>query len=363
MVTIAAPSDPMHVSGLLSPAALAEIDRIGEADVHLAGRQFRIRRQFLEDISSQSLTVAVARLDAALLVLHSPVDQLVPVDHARRIYEAARHPKSFVSLDDADHLLTNRADAAYVARLLAAWVSRYLPESDHMPGAPPPEGHVVVEETGTGAFSQQVYAGRHSFPADEPLGIGDDTGPSPYDLVLAGLGACTSMTLRMYARRRELPLDHVRVTLSHRRHHAEDCSDPDGTPAPSRSSTARSSSAATSPTNSGPSSPRSPTSVRSIAHSKARSGSTPSSDRRADRPRRSGEIPCWSGHGIRRCPGGLPRTTVGATDSRRHRRTRAGPSRGGPGKPGVSSTGLRNRLPSAHSLTGPGVTRSDGGRR
>jgi uncharacterized OsmC-like protein/alpha-beta hydrolase superfamily lysophospholipase len=230
VATIAAPSDPAHISRVLTPRALEEIARRGEAEVDLAGREFTIRRQFLDDIAEHRLTDAVAELDAALLVIHSPVDELVAVDHARRIYESARHPKSFVSLDQADHLVTDRADASYVARLLAAWASRYVPDADESVAGPPPEGHVVVEETGTGPFAQQVFAGTHGFAADEPEGIGDDTGPSPYDLLLAGLGACTSMTLRMYARRRQLPLDHVRVTLTHQRHHADDCADPAGQP-------------------------------------------------------------------------------------------------------------------------------------
>ncbi len=135
VATVAAPSDPAHVAGVLTPDALAAIQRDGEADVELAGRPFRLKRQFLEDISAQRLDHAVAGLGAALLVMHSPVDQLVDVDHARRIYQAARHPKSFIALDGADHLLTNRADSAYVARVLAAWASRYLPavETDPTP--------------------------------------------------------------------------------------------------------------------------------------------------------------------------------------------------------------------------------------
>lgn len=230
VATIGAPADPAHVTGLLDADALHRIATEGAAEVQLAGRPFTIRREFLDDVSGQRLTEAVGRLRTALLVLHSPVDELVAVEHARRIFEAARHPKSFVSLDRADHLLSERADADYVARVLSAWSSRFLPDPTEVQGSPPPEGHVVVEETGTGPFTQQVYAGNHSFLADEPPGVGDDTGPSPYDLLLASLGTCTSMTIRMYARRRGLPLDRVRVTLTHRRHHAEDSGDPDGRP-------------------------------------------------------------------------------------------------------------------------------------
>ncbi len=231
VATIAAPSDPAHVANVFTPDALAAIERDGEAEVELAGRPFRIQRQFLDDISAHRLDDSIANLDAALLVMHSPVDTYVDIDHARRIYQAARHPKSFITLDGADHLLTSRADSTYVARLLATWASRYLPEAE--PAAATvdvPEGVVVVEESGTGAFAQRVMAGNHTFIADEPAGIGDDTGPNPYELLLAGLGACTSMTMRMYATRKKFPLDRVRVSLSHSRTHSDDCADPDDAP-------------------------------------------------------------------------------------------------------------------------------------
>ncbi len=234
VVTIEAPSDPAHLVGLFGESTVDVIRAEGTAEVTLAGRKFTIRREFLDDISSQNLRDSVSRLDAALLVLHSPIDEIVSVDHARRIYEAARHPKSFVALDGADHLLTRRADARYVADLVAAWVSRYLPEVTT--SGPPavggrragdhqelPPGEVIVSESGPGDYTQRVVAGTHNFTADEPLGIGDDLGPSPYDLLLAGLGACTSMTLRMYAQRKELSLDHVSVTLTQERIHAQDC--------------------------------------------------------------------------------------------------------------------------------------------
>lgn len=127
VATVAAPSDPAHVAALIPPDALRRIEENGEAEVDLGGRPFRVRRQLLDDLGSQRLSSAVERLGAALLILHSPVDTIVELDHARRIYEAARHPKSFVSLDGADHLLTDRADAAFVARMIAAWSARYLP--------------------------------------------------------------------------------------------------------------------------------------------------------------------------------------------------------------------------------------------
>lgn len=203
VATIAAPYDPAHVVGVFTPEALEEIAERGEADVQLAGRPFHIRQQFIDDVSEHKLADDIRHLDAALLVLHSPVDALVNVQDARAIYEAARHPKSFVSLEDADHLLSSRDDAAYAADVLAAWSSRYLPAWDEpAPADGRHEGTVVVEENGIGTYAQTIHAGTHTLFADEPLGTGDDTGPTPYDLLLAGLGACTSMTLRMYADRK-----------------------------------------------------------------------------------------------------------------------------------------------------------------
>ncbi len=229
VVTIGAPASPDHISHLFSED-LDEIERSGEAEVCLADRRFRIRRQFLEDIAAQPQTERIANLDAALLVMHSPTDETVGVDNARQIYDAARHPKSFVSLDGADHLLTDPTDALFAASVLAAWANRYAfdgaPEE-----APTPtkddaaEGHVVVAENGVGPYGQRVVVGHHVLTADEPEPIGADSGPSPYDLLLAGLGACTSMTLRMYAERKQWPLEKVTVTLTHSRMHAEDCAD------------------------------------------------------------------------------------------------------------------------------------------
>jgi uncharacterized OsmC-like protein/alpha/beta superfamily hydrolase len=168
----------------------------------------------------------VADLDAALLVLHSPADEVVSVDTARRIFDGARHPKSFVALDGADHLLTDPSDAEYAAAVLAAWAGRYAPGSaDHRDGGTQAEGSVVVAENGIGPLGQAITAGRHVLTADEPVPIGADGGPSPYDLLLAALGACTSMTVRMYANRKKWPLKRVTVRLRHSRIHAADCAD------------------------------------------------------------------------------------------------------------------------------------------
>jgi putative redox protein len=226
VATIAAPADPAHVAHVLAEHR-DEIERTGEAEVVLAGRPFRIRKQFLDDIAGQPQAERIAKLGAALLVLHSPVDEVVGVDNARRIFETARHPKSFVAVDGADHLLTNRADAQFVATVLANWAARYLeagrarPEPDDRPA----EGFVVVAENGDGPFGQTVTTGTHVLTADEPRPVGADTGPSPYDLLLASLGACTSMTVRMYADRKGWPLERVSVQLRHSRIHARDCAE------------------------------------------------------------------------------------------------------------------------------------------
>jgi putative redox protein len=230
VATIAAPADPRHLLHLLSKAR-AEIEARGEAEVTIQGQSFRIRKQFLEDIDRHRLTEAIGRMRKALLVFHAPLDDVVDIENAARIFLAAKHPKSFVSLDGADHLLTRREDAAYVADVLAAWASRYLGTATHgaaalAVGAADTAGprRVVVQETGGSAFQQEIVAGPHRLFADEPESVGGgDTGPSPYELVLAGLGACTSMTLRMYANRKRWPLDGVAVSLSHDKIHAADC--------------------------------------------------------------------------------------------------------------------------------------------
>lgn len=224
VATVGAPADPAHVSHLFQ-AARPEIEAQGEAEVQLAGRPFRIKKQFLEDIESQKLEAAVGGLRKALLVFHAPRDETVGIENAGRIFAAARHPKSFISLDDADHLLSRKADARYVAEVLTAWVGRYLGEVEPEPLAAAP-GSVLVRETGEGRFAQAISAGGHRLRADEPLDFGgDDSGPGPYDLLLAGLGTCTSMTVRMYARRKGWPLERVSVVLRHDKIHATDCED------------------------------------------------------------------------------------------------------------------------------------------
>jgi len=229
VITIGAPADVAHVAHNFQNS-IEEIEAKGEAEVLLVGRPFRIKKQFLDDIRAQNVEAAVAGLKKALLIFHSPVDATVGIDNAAAIYGAAKHPKSFVSLDDADHLLSRKEDAEYVAGVIAAWAQRYVclgdaPASRIAPQAEP--GTVVVEETGQGKFQNAVsVGGRHVLLADEPKDAGGtDTGPGPYDFLLTALGACTAMTIRMYADLKSLPLTKVRVTLKHDKIHAEDCSE------------------------------------------------------------------------------------------------------------------------------------------
>ena len=223
VVTIAAPCDPAHVTGLFKD----QVDKIreqGEVEVSLAGRPFRIKREFLDDISEQRITERVANLRKALLIFHSPTDDTVSIDNASRIFLAAKHPKSFVSLAGADHLLSKKSDAVYVANVIAAWAERYLEEPAERSEEQIEVGTVLVRETGNGKFQQEILSGPHRFLADEPVKVGGlNSGPGPYDLLLAGLGACTSMTLRLYADGKKLPLKRVTVRLTHNKIHAEDC--------------------------------------------------------------------------------------------------------------------------------------------
>jgi uncharacterized OsmC-like protein/pimeloyl-ACP methyl ester carboxylesterase len=227
VVTIAAPSDPAHVTGLFADR-LEDIRKHGEVEVSLAGRPFRIRRQFLDDVAEQHLLADVAKLHKALLVMHAPTDDTVGIDNATRIFVAAKHPKSFVSLAGADHLLADKHDSAYVADVIAAWATRYLDPvaSEQAADLSKAPRNVVVRETRNSKFQQTVSTGPHRLLADEPVAAGgEDTGPGPYDFVLAGLGACTSMTMRMYADRKSLPLERLTVTLQHSKIHAEDCAE------------------------------------------------------------------------------------------------------------------------------------------
>jgi putative redox protein len=224
VATIGSPFDPEHVLSLIRGSAQT-IAREGEAEVEIAGRAFRIKKQFLDDIQGQKLGGIIARMGKALMVMHSPRDAIVDVDNAAKIFAAAKHPKSFVSLDPADHLLSRREDAIYAGHVLAAWAERYLQtKSPELPAAP--QGKVLVRETREGKFTNQVIVGRHVIRADEPVAAGGlDTGLSPYDLLCAGLGACTAMTIRLYADLKGIPVERITVELKHEKIHAADCAE------------------------------------------------------------------------------------------------------------------------------------------
>ncbi|MEM1364627.1 MAG: alpha/beta fold hydrolase [Pseudomonadota bacterium] len=223
VVTIGAPAEAAHVTHLFDDA-LADIEAHGETTATIGGRPFRVQRQLLEDLQGARVQDAVKRIKAAILVMHSPVDQTVGINNATDIFTAARHPKSFVSLDDADHLVSDHGDAAYAGEVIAAWASRFLPtiENDNHHH----EGEIVVAETGQGKFQNLVHAGPFHMFADEPESVGGlNTGPAPYDFLSIALGACTSMTLRMYADFKKLDLGRVSVAVDHGKVHAQDCED------------------------------------------------------------------------------------------------------------------------------------------
>jgi len=223
VATLGAPFDPAHVTHNFAEA-LPKIKSDGLAEVSLGGRPFKIGKGFVEDVAQETLTPAIAGLNAALLVLHAPRDAIVSIDNAGQIFTAAKHPKSFVTLDDADHLITATADAEYAADVIATWATRYLKLAQPAPPPATPEGIVRVSEADAEGFLQDVNAGPiHHVLADEPLAYGGtNRGMSPYGFLSAGLGACTSMTIRMYARRKGWPLEHVSVDVCHDKVHAQD---------------------------------------------------------------------------------------------------------------------------------------------
>ncbi|MBT7953469.1 MAG: OsmC family protein [Gammaproteobacteria bacterium] len=228
VVTIGAPATAHHVEHLFTDAK-DEIFNQEQAVVDLAGRQFTIKKQFLEDINQYNDISHIANLNKALLVIHSPIDDTVSIDEAAKIYTAAKHPKSFISLDKADHLLSRRNDSEYVSELIASWASRYLDldkaveEKSSGTAEPVAPGEVLVKEQNL-QFTRHITTEKHQLIADEPLTSGGlDLGPNPYEYLLSSLGSCTSMTIRMYANRKKLKLENIEIRLRHSRIHAEDC--------------------------------------------------------------------------------------------------------------------------------------------
>jgi len=222
VATIGAPADPEHVAHLLADSQ-EEIEASGQATVTLAGRSFTIKKQFLDDLEATRMEETIHTLDRALMIFHAPLDETVGIDNAARIFKAAKHPKSFVSLDDADHLLTREADSDYVGDVLGAWSRKYIGAPREAREEVHPEDNEVVARTGTG-LRTEIMAGGHGLVADEPESLGGtNTGPTPYDLLSAALGACTSMTMRMYADRKGWPLEEATVYLNHSKIKAADC--------------------------------------------------------------------------------------------------------------------------------------------
>ncbi len=223
VVTIGSPADANHVKHLFA-CDLNTIDAQGEAEVNLGGRPFKIKKQFIDDLDAQN-TEHINNLKKALLVMHSPVDDTVSINEAEKIYVAAKHPKSFVSLDHANHLLTKKSDAAYAAKVIATWSEKFIDVDQSAPvkKAKVPDGQVRVTEVDH-KFKCDIQTASHQWIADEPLKVGgSNLGPDPYQHLLAGLGACTVMTLRMYANLKKIPMENVTVNLSHNREHGEDC--------------------------------------------------------------------------------------------------------------------------------------------
>lgn len=226
VATIGAPSEPAHVERLIGNTTTMTHDD-GSATISLGGRELRIGADFVEDLRSNRVADQLPNLRKPLLIFHSPMDSVVNIEQARKLYETAKHPKSFVSLDSADHMLSEPNDAQFVAETLAAWVSRYLP--DRPSASAIPDGVVEVRQrVSISKYAQLIQTPSHQLVADEPSSVGgSDLGPNPYELLLASLGSCISMTLRMYADRKKWPVESITVKLQHSRIHADDCFDCD----------------------------------------------------------------------------------------------------------------------------------------
>ncbi len=221
IATIGAPSNPKHVQRLLH-SSLDEIEANGKAIVNLSGRNFTIKKQFIDDLNTKSLPKIVKGLRKALLVMHSPQDTTVNIKNAEDIYIAAHHPKSFVSLDGADHLLSNKTDSIYVGNLIAGWAKRYvdLPVVEVLKT----NFQVAASLDYDDGFTTQLKVGDHNLIADEPINYGGNNfGPSPYEFVSASLSACTAMTIQMYTKRKGWIVNNVEVHTSYGKTHAIDC--------------------------------------------------------------------------------------------------------------------------------------------
>ncbi len=221
VATIGAPADPKHVKNLIS-SGMSDINEKGFAEVSIGGRPFTIKKQFIEDLEAVDMSAVLAKMRKAVLVAHSPQDNIVGIDNAASIFTKARHPKSFVSLDGADHLLSKAEDSAYIGNVIANWAKRYI--SFEEKAKPDTKLQVVASLDGADKFTTQIKAGKHYLIGDEPESYGgNDFGPTPYDFVSAGLASCTAMTIKMYADRKNWKIDEVNVHIKHSKQHAEDC--------------------------------------------------------------------------------------------------------------------------------------------
>jgi len=222
VVTIAAPSDPAHVLRLLGDS-VAKIEQQGAANVAIGGRPFTVGKQFLDDLRDRDPRAVISGLKVALLVMHSPQDQVVDISNAANIYQAAHHPKSFISLDPADHLLSRAEDARFAAEMIAGWARRHLEIGEEGHSFPEVIDNRMTVRTAAGSFRSDMFVNGHALIADEPIAYGGtNRGPSPYDYLQAALGACSGMTMQMYAQRKEWPLESVVVRLRHEKIHAHD---------------------------------------------------------------------------------------------------------------------------------------------
>ncbi len=225
LATIGAPFSPVHIEHLLQ-SEIPEIEETGKAVVNLSGRDFTIKKQFLDDLQHKPLAQTLGKLRKPILILHSPQDNTVEIKNAEEIYVAARHPKSFISLDGADHLLSDKKDSFYAGEVISGWAKRYLIIDSQQSEEPKTKHQVVASLDSEDGFSTQMKAGNHFMLADEPVDVGgNDFGPSPYELVSAGLSACTAMTVQMYAKRKGWQIDNIEVHTSYSRSHAVDCKD------------------------------------------------------------------------------------------------------------------------------------------
>lgn len=222
VATVGAPATVTHVTHLFSHA-IEDVAKKGEVKVHIGGRPFKINKEFVNDFSKTDLPEITKKLRKPLLVMHAPFDSVVGIENAHEIYHNAMHPKSFISLDNADHLLSNKADSLYVGNLIGTWADKYFPLEENKMIATKGEqlvGHLNLVEDN---FTTSIQTKNHSFIADEPAHIGgDDFGPSPYDFLSAALASCTVMTLKMYAERKKWDLQEVFVYITYSKKHSED---------------------------------------------------------------------------------------------------------------------------------------------